>query len=48
MTTQHTPTLGRLELDGPRVTFQTIPVRLHGWLRRIDRWIASANSVVPE
>lgn len=47
VTPQHTPTLGRLELDGPRVTFQTIPVRLHGWLRRIDRWITYANSVVP-
>jgi hypothetical protein len=48
MTAQHSPLLGRLELDGPRVTFRTIPVRLHGWLRRIDRWIAYANSVVEE
>jgi hypothetical protein len=45
MTAQHTPTLGRLEINGPRVTFRTIPVRLHGWLRQIDRWIAYANSV---
>jgi len=43
---QHTPTLGHLEVDGSRVTFRTIPVRLHGWLRRIDGWIAYANSVV--
>jgi hypothetical protein len=43
-----TPELGRLGLEGPRVTFRTIPARLHAWLRRIDRWIAYANSVVKE
>ena len=43
-----TPELGRLGLDGPRITFRTIPARLHAWLRRIDRWIAYANSVVDE
>ena len=48
MTRQHTPTLARLELDGPRVTFRTIPVRLHGWVRRIDAWIGYANSMVDE
>jgi hypothetical protein len=48
MTAQHSPTLSRLDLDGPRITFRTIPVRLHGWLRRIDCWIAYANSVVEE
>ena len=46
MSAQYTPTLGRLQFDGPCVKFQTIPVRLHGWLRRIDGWIAYANSVV--
>jgi len=48
MTPQSTPELGRLELDGPRITFRTIPARLHAWLRRIDRWIAYANSVLEE
>ena len=37
---------GRLELNGHRVTFRTIPAKLHAWLRRIDRWIAYANAVV--
>jgi hypothetical protein len=45
---QGTRELGRLGLDGPRITFRTIPARLHAWLRRIDRWIAYANSVVEE
>jgi hypothetical protein len=38
---------GASSADGPRITFRTIPARLH-WLRRIDRWIAYANSVVEE
>ena len=41
-----TPDLGRLGLDGARVTFRTSPPHLHRWLRRIDRWIEYANSVV--
>jgi hypothetical protein len=48
ITARGTPELGRLELDGARVTFRTIPARLHAWVRRIDRWIAYANSVVEE
>jgi hypothetical protein len=47
MTPLSTRELGRLELDGPRITFQTILARLHAWLRRIDRWVAYAN-LVPE
>jgi hypothetical protein len=47
-TTKFTPELGRLGLDGARVTFRTSPPHLHQWLRRIDRWIAYANSVVEE
>jgi hypothetical protein len=44
MTTMRTtPEVGRLELNGHRVTFRTIPARLHAWLRRIHRWIAYAN-----
>ena len=48
MTTRFTPELGRLGLDRARVTFRTSPPHLHQWLRRIDRWIAYANSVVEE
>jgi hypothetical protein len=48
LTAKSTPELGRLGLDGPRITFRTIPARLDAWLRRIDRWIAYANSVVEE
>jgi hypothetical protein len=43
-----TPEFGRVELTRHRVTFRTIPAKLHAWLRRIDRWIAYANSVVEE
>ena len=46
-TTTYTPELG-LGLDGARVAFRTTPSRLHGWLRRIDRWIEYANSMVEE
>ena len=48
MTGKYTPELGRLELHGPRITFRTIPARLHGWLRQIDRWVVYANLVVQE
>lgn len=47
-TPRFTPKLGRLGVDGARVTFRTSPFQLHQWLRRIDRWIAYANSVVAE
>ena len=46
MSTRFTPELIRLGLDGARVTFRTNPPHLHQRLRRIDRWIAYANSVV--
>jgi len=45
---RYTPELGRLGVDGPRITFRTVPPKLHAWLRRIDQWIAYANSVVKE
>jgi hypothetical protein len=45
-TAQYTPALIRLGLNGPRVTFRTIPAKLHVSLRRIDQWIAYANSVI--
>ena len=43
---RYTPELGRLGLEGARVTFRTSPPHLHRWLRRIDRWIEYANSAV--
>ena len=46
-TSTYTPGLD-LGLDGALVTFRTTPLRLHGWLRRIDRWIEYANSAVKE
>ena len=45
---RYTPELGRLGLEGARVSFRTSPPHLHRWLRRIDRWIEYANSVVEE
>ena len=45
---RYTPELGRLGLEGTRVSFRTSPPHLHRWLRRIDRWIEYANSVVEE
>jgi hypothetical protein len=47
-TARYTPELVRLGLDGPRVTFRTIPAKLHVCLRRLDLWIGHANSVVEE
>lgn len=47
-TARATPELGRVGLDGARVVFRTTPSRLQFWLRWIDRWVAYANSVVPE
>ena len=45
---RYTPELGSLELAGARVSFRTTPEHLHMWLRRIDRWVAYANSIVQE
>ena len=45
-TATYTPERGRLGLDGTRVFFRTAPSRLRLWLRRIDRWVEYANSVV--
>ena len=41
-----TPYVRRLYLHGVTVYFRTAPRYLGRWLRRIDRWIAYANSVV--
>jgi hypothetical protein len=47
-TAKYMPGRGWFGIEGPRITFRTIPARLHAWLRRIDDWIAYANSVVAE
>jgi hypothetical protein len=43
---RYTPELGRVNLDGFTVLFRSSPRQRQFWLRRIDRWIAYANSVV--
>jgi hypothetical protein len=49
LTNMHvTPDVGRLSVHGSTVYFRTAPRRLTTWLRRLDRWIAYANSVVDE
>jgi hypothetical protein len=48
VTVRFTPELGRMDLTGARIVFRTSPPQLHQWLRRIDRWIAYANSVTEE
>jgi hypothetical protein len=45
-TPKATPELVRLEVQGTRVLFRTVPPKLHYWLRWVDRWIEDANSVV--
>ena len=45
-TTRFTP--HAVSLDGASVIVKTTPADLPIWLRRIDRWIAYANSVVAE
>jgi hypothetical protein len=48
LSTHYMPDEGRVGLTGASVYFRTTPSRLDGWLRRIDDWIAYANSVVEE
>jgi hypothetical protein len=48
LTTAGTLELGRLTLEQATVLFRTTPRRLAYWLRRIDRWVAYANSIVEE
>jgi hypothetical protein len=38
----------RLYLHGTLLYFRTAPRHLGAWLRRIDRWVAYANSIVEE
>jgi hypothetical protein len=49
LTVTATPELGRVSLQETTVLFRTAPRRrLSFWLRRIDQWVADANSVVEE
>ena len=45
---RYTPDVGRVVVQSASVVFRTAPQELDGWLRRIDRWIAYANSIVEE
>src|SRR5262245_49613761 len=47
-TVRITPESCGLGGDGTGVTFRATLLQLHQWLRRIDRWIAYANSVMVE
>jgi len=44
----HTPDSGRVAIHGSTVHFRAVPRDRDDWLRRIDRWIAYANSIVEE
>jgi hypothetical protein len=45
-TADHTPDIGRVAIHGRTVHFRAPPQHRGDWLRRIDQWIAYANSVV--
>jgi hypothetical protein len=47
-TADHTPDSGRVAVHGATVHFRAAPQERGDWLRRIDRWIAYANSIVEE
>jgi hypothetical protein len=47
-TTDYTPDIGRVAIHGRTVHFRAAPRYRGDWLRRIDQWIAYANSVVEE
>jgi hypothetical protein len=46
MTARFNPDIGRVVVQGATVQLRAAPPTLDASLRRIDRWIASANSVV--
>jgi hypothetical protein len=47
-TSDQTPDSGRVFIQGTAVQFRAAPRDRGDWLRRIDRWIAYANSIVEE
>jgi hypothetical protein len=47
-TADHTPDIGRVAVHGHTVHFRDAPQHRGDWLRRIDQWIAYANSIVEE
>ena len=47
-TADHTPDIGRVAVQGSTVHFRAAPQHHGDWLRRIDQWIAYANSIVDE
>jgi hypothetical protein len=47
-TSDHTPDSGRVSIQGATVQFRAAPQDRGDWLRRIDCWIAYANSIVEE
>jgi hypothetical protein len=48
ITADRTPEVGRVAIHGRTVHFRAAPQHQRDWLRRIDQWIAYANSVVDE
>jgi hypothetical protein len=48
LTPKYMPELARVDLIEDRIIFRASHGHLDGWLRRIDEWIAYANSVVEE
>ena len=48
ITADRTPEVGRVAIHGATLHFRIAPRHLGAWLRRIDRWIAYANSIVDE
>jgi hypothetical protein len=48
ITDDRTPELGRVAIHGATLHFRAAPQHVDAWLRRIDRWIVYANSVVAE
>ena len=45
---QYALDVGRVTVQKAGLHFRTAPGEVDAWLRRIDRWIAYANSVVAE
>ena len=45
---RYAPDVGRVTVQKAGIQFRTAPAEVADWLRRIDRWIAYANSVVEE